>query len=118
MHDRGGAGGRDGLAVGVGAGHNGGDINADGGVDGARGDGHGGGHVAGDGGTGGDARVLGNVGSAETLDVDDSLGDDLVGLTVSEDAVEDARDEDFVGAVARRVGVVRAANLEQEGVQA
>lgn len=69
-------------------------------------------------GTGGNDRVLGDVASADTLEEGDSLGDDVVALTVGVNAVEDVLDEVLVWAEARGILVVRALGLEvHEGVE-
>lgn len=117
--DNGRAGTRDFDALGIGARHNSRGINDDCRVNrGDRGRGSSDSDISGHGGTSGDLRVAGCPRSADTLEENDSLGDDLVGLTVGVNALEDVLDEDRVGAVAPGVRVVRAADAEQEGVQA
>ena len=118
VDDNGGAGARDHLTGVIGAGHDGGGLDNDGGVD--RGDGRRGSDsdVGGHGGVGGDAGILVNPLSADALEVGNGLGDDLVGLAVGIEAVEDVLNKGGIRAVARGIRVVAAANVEHEGVQA
>lgn len=108
---------RDCRASFIGARDDSGDIKGDRGDD--RDSGCGGRHdVCRDGGIGGDTGVASHVGSAYALEENDSLRDDLVGLTVCVDAVENVLDKNGVGAEAGGIRVVRTANAEEEGVQA
>lgn len=118
LDDGGGAGARDGDAVSD-AGDLGGDGDGDGGVPGGDGGLGGLGDDGGDGvDAGDDGRVLGDVTTADTLEENDSLGDDGLGLTVGVDAGEDVLHEGGVGAEAGGVGVVGAADAEEPGVEA
>lgn len=117
VDDDGGAGAGDGRASLVGAGNNGGDINSNGGDDGSnRSRGGSGGDVGGN--ASSNTGVGDDIRSADTLEEGDGLRDDGLRLAVGVDALVDVLNEESVGAVALSIGVVSAASLEQEGVQA
>lgn len=117
VNDDGGAGACNGRAGLVGAGNNGGKVDGDGGENGNnRGRGSSSGDIGGD--AGSDARVGVDIGGADTLEEGNGIRDDGVRLAVGVDALIDVLDEEGVGAEAGSVGVVSAASLEQEGVQA
>lgn len=112
------AGAGDSLTSLVGARNNNGGGNLDGGDSSRRGS-RGSSEDGGDGiSASGNTGVAGHERSADTLEVADSLRDDLVGLTVGVQAGEDVLDEAGVRAVAGRISVVLAANAEHPGVQA
>lgn len=112
-----GAAGR--LASTAGAGNNRRRHDLNGGVDGGGDSSGGGSEDGGDGGrVGDDAGVLAGVAGADTLEVGDGLGNLLVRLAVGVQAVENVVDERLVRAVAVGVGVVRAADGAEPGVQA
>jgi hypothetical protein len=69
-------------------------------------------------GAGDDGRVLRCVRCADALEEDNGLRDDLVRLAMGVDAAEDVLDKDGIGAVAGSIGVVRAREAEEPGVQA
>ena len=74
--------------------------------------------VLGDVATSGNSRVLGHVRSTDALEEDNGLRDNGITLTVSINALEHVLDEDGIGAIAVRLGIILAANGEQEGVEA